>query len=699
MPDEVVVMGGGTDAQHYKVAPRAGPPDHPDVYLTNLTPDRLDLGNAGRQRIVLPPLATKFSITGQQYEELGPARLTDSPKVEVEIERQADDRDVVARVFGIGAVVGLTAGLITWFLAGVPFGLLAYVAVELVAVAVAWNAAGSSGSTGSESSTWLSAGGRSDASGEGHTTRTDSSTTAMRRPDILLEGFAKSTMPTLVAVMGFGVAILVSWQIETGKSIAGIFDPALIEDLAREDSMVLIQFALRALFLGLVTTFPAAMYFTFEKQRGAALRTRFLLDAFRLDTRFRTVNDIRARYGARMRDVFGLDGDSNGEAGPSRVASLRYNAPVLISTIALSLVVVLVYAFYKGDAEAGFVVPLMNFLPYPYVVSFALLGAYFYGLNTAVRGYVRGDLQPKTYSQITGRILKVFVLSALVWIVDVYWLPDQVSIVAEEAVGATDETLATSLADAIEAAPSGNWTQGALLALAFFVGIVPNTILTWLYEKVRHVFKIDSAKLVEAQPLTHLQGVDLYDRARLEQEGVTNLEALAHGEIVDLMLQTRIPTGRLVDWLDQAVLLLYLEDVPKDRGGDHDLAYLLRSAGFRTASQLVCDCRGLCSWNEPCCASLMTTPLTSSETERVCAELVRGLPYDDQLKKSLTHAVRGLAGEPCMRRILSWRANPAPRVQSLDSSDTDVVAAHCHLVDDAGAHVTWPGSPARSSGR
>lgn len=500
-------------------------------------------------------------------------------------------------------------------------------------------------------------------------------------------------MPALVTVIGFGVAILVSWQIETGNAIAAIFNPSEIRRLLEEESMVFMQFALRALFLGLVITFPAAMYFTFEKQRGAALRTRFLLDAFRLDHRFRTVNDIRARYGARMRDVFGADGDSRGESGPSRTSSLRYNAPILISTMSISLVVVLVYAFYEGDSDVGFTVPLLNFLPYPYVVTFALLGAYFYGLNTAIRGYVRGDLQPKTYSQITGRIMKVFVLSALIWIVDVYWLPQEQSIPTEE-VAAGDESLASSLANTIEGSASQTWLQGALLALAFFVGIVPNTFLTWFFEKTRKVFKLDDAKFVEAQPLTHLQGVDLYDRARLEQEGVTNLEALTHGELVDLMLQTRIPTGRLVDWLDQAALLLYVEGVPKGEGRDnYELAALLRDVGIRTASQLLCDCRGLNSWNEQDCASLLERPLTSAELNRFCDELTFKVPNQERLRRALPHAVRGVAGEPCLRRVLSWRTNPRPCAASLDAETEDCLPAHCHLTGDVRASLKWPDSP------
>ena len=60
------------------------------------------------------------------------------------------------------------------------------------------------------------------------------------------------------------------------------------------------------------------------------------------------------------------------------------------------------------------------------------------------------------------------------------------------------------------------------------------------------------------QPLTELEGIDLYERTRLSEEGITSVEALAHHDLLDLFFKTRIPAARLVDWTDQAVLVMYL---------------------------------------------------------------------------------------------------------------------------------------------
>ena len=62
--------------------------------------------------------------------------------------------------------------------------------------------------------------------------------------------------------------------------------------------------------------------------------------------------------------------------------------------------------------------------------------------------------------------------------------------------------------------------------------------------------------LREPAPLTDLEGIDLYDRTRLAEEGINNIEGLAHADIVDLMSSTRISAAQLVDWTDQAILYL-----------------------------------------------------------------------------------------------------------------------------------------------
>ena len=154
----------------------------------------------------------------------------------------------------------------------------------------------------------------------------------------------------------------------------------------------------------------------------------------------------------------------------------------------------------------------------------------------------------------------------------------------------------------------GDDNSNGLLVFAFVVGIVPQAALNRLRElwqiglrgsdsiasaaararppsatgnghanESANVDRDVAAALADPLPLTDLEGIDLYDRTRLGSEGVTNIEALAHHDLIDLMLATRIPVPRLVDWTDQAILRLHVST--------EDLK-ILRRYGIRTASDL-----------------------------------------------------------------------------------------------------------------
>ena len=97
--------------------------------------------------------------------------------------------------------------------------------------------------------------------------------------------------------------------------------------------------------------------------------------------------------------------------------------------------------------------------------------------------------------------------------------------------------------------------------------------------------QVESA-LSNRRPLTVLDHIDLFEEARLEGEGITDVEALAHGEIVDLLVATRTPAGRLVDWVDQALLIIHIEQ-PSTAGGVDGRLGELRKLGLRTATDLV----------------------------------------------------------------------------------------------------------------
>jgi hypothetical protein len=363
----------------------------------------------------------------------------------------------------------------------------------------------------------------------------------------------------LLTVLGIGFALpTVSLLFATHlfsdlrPDVAGALEPPL--------SAVVTLRLLQVLFLGVAITFPALLYFLFDRQRASTLRRRFVLQMFRFDPRVRTRTDVDAFYGRQMDEAFGstrFDDTSNG-------VPVGHRMPMVVTTLVLAIGWIIasinLYALDVTTADAQLDIAKL-FRPAASVLAFGFLGAYFFAVNSVLRSYVRGDLQPKMYSQITARVLVVVVLTALITVTD--------------------------------------WSSNrALTALAFFAGIVPDTVLQLIWEKTRGLFRIEGRDpLVQNQPLTELDGIDIYERARLSSEGVENVEALAHGNIVDLLLQTRIQGGRLIDWVDQAILYIHTSAgcLPASDGSDSQkseqqkrraLFDALRAAGIRTATDL-----------------------------------------------------------------------------------------------------------------
>jgi hypothetical protein len=83
-------------------------------------------------------------------------------------------------------------------------------------------------------------------------------------------------------------------------------------------------------------------------------------------------------------------------------------------------------------------------------------------------------------------------------------------------------------------------------------------------------------------PLSDLDGLTIWDQARLFEEGIEDLHGLVTANLVDVILGTRIPVDRLVDWLDQALLYMHIP-AESDKRFPRDE---LRALGIRTATDL-----------------------------------------------------------------------------------------------------------------
>jgi len=363
----------------------------------------------------------------------------------------------------------------------------------------------------------------------------------------------------LVVLIGLPLAFLVAWKgrdvilrilsqilslvviLAIGVGLPGaaiyFFGGGAIHDGTA--SLALLGRLLQLAFVATASLLPALLYFLFDRQQLRTLRGRFEQQIFRLDPTVANLSEVRAKYGRQMDEAYGQSSSGEGRL----IRGTRW--PILVATLVMSLGWILTLAPVGESPNADGPAQLLDlFRPQLATITFGFLGAYFFGLNTVLRRYVRGDLKPKAYSSITVRIIVVVILA---WVIGVMF------------------------ADRLDA---------VRLPLVFLVGIVPETGLTLIREALARRKGLGrlGGPLEERHPLTDLEGIDLYDRSRLMDEGVTNIEGLAHHDLIDLMLETRIPVPRLVDWVDQAILYLHL---PQNSDRER-----LRAYGIRTATDL-----------------------------------------------------------------------------------------------------------------
>jgi len=269
---------------------------------------------------------------------------------------------------------------------------------------------------------------------------------------------------------------------------------------------------------------PALLYFQFDAERLSTQRDRWMHTIFRIDPSLATISDVEAKYGKQLEEAYGPDGDGRGRLTRGR------RSPLIVATVTLTfgwLLILLGSASSRGVASGD-----LNFrdllTPEPSVITFAFLGAYFFGLNLVYDGYIRGDLRPKTYHQITTRVLLVVIIA---WLIVVSF--------------------------PLTASGEGPIPEQVLYGIAFVAGITPRPVLQWMMERLR-IPRLGRDDVTHADRLRSLDGIDLYERTKLADEGIRTIQALAHSDLTDLFFKTRIASARLIDWLDQAVLQLYL---------------------------------------------------------------------------------------------------------------------------------------------
>ncbi len=194
-------------------------------------------------------------------------------------------------------------------------------------------------------------------------------------------------------------------------------------------------------------------------------------------------------------------------------------------------------------------------------IIYAFLGAYFFSLQMLFRRYVREDLRKCAYLAISLRIILAVIGT---WAV----------VTAMEIAGYT--------------APSHSFAL-----LGFVIGVFPQSawqIIQGVTKKLMKKFKVDLflPGLESQLPLADLEGLTVWHESRLQEEDIENIPNMATADIVDLMISTRFPQNRIIDWVDQAILFTHLgpdkKTGPKKKGLSRDS---LRLQGIYTATSLI----------------------------------------------------------------------------------------------------------------
>ncbi len=106
-------------------------------------------------------------------------------------------------------------------------------------------------------------------------------------------------------------------------------------------------------------------------------------------------------------------------------------------------------------------------------------------------------------------------------------------------------------------------TPKASLFLYFALGLFPSWALGALRNKAKEVFQ-PAETGCEVLPLCLVDGVEDGVIDRLAEIGITDVEHLATAEPVEFALRTLYPFNRVLDWVDQAILINYVKHAIAD---------------------------------------------------------------------------------------------------------------------------------------
>ncbi|MFG1935144.1 hypothetical protein ACGFK1_31535 [Mycobacterium sp. NPDC048908] len=338
---------------------------------------------------------------------------------------------------------------------------------------------------------------------------------------------------------------------------------------------------IRALLDVILLITPAVMWWLFIEAQRASLLNEFLTNVQRLGLLERR-DSLGENEAARATRIDSYLQKFEGTYGrvPRRVHSdvlkdritpysteeARSQAPYSVSTVPVSLTVIVLAIGWlvtlppsRDRIVDDHEVWKTALTPTAAPVTFAFLGAYFFAIQMLFRRYVRSDLRGSAYVAVVMRILIALIG---IWVI-------------------------TAVA---QLTPWAN-NQSALLLIGFVVGVFPVVAWQIIRNLMVKMFRFALPSLQPEMALDCLDGLTVWHEARLEEEDIENVPDMATADIVSLLISTRFPADRIIDWVDEAILLTYLGPNQVRKSERSSARELLARHGIRTASALLSSAR------------------------------------------------------------------------------------------------------------
>jgi hypothetical protein len=169
------------------------------------------------------------------------------------------------------------------------------------------------------------------------------------------------------------------------------------------------------------------------------------------------------------------------------------------------------------------------------VLKYGFLGSYVFIVQMLLRRFFASDLRPSAYASAILRVLTTVISVAVACLVIETWF--------------------TTIA--------GN--RAAESAIAFMLGFLPLVAMRFIIKITTAPMRIMTRSLESDYPLYQLDGLNVWYEARLAEENIDDMQTLTTANLVDVLLHTRLPVGRLIDWIDQSYLFLHQDRVERGR--------------------------------------------------------------------------------------------------------------------------------------